>query len=439
MATRVVIMGAAGRDFHNFNSVYRDHPEYEVVAFTATQIPDIAGRKYPMELAGRRYPDGIPIVDESELGSLISKKDVDLVVFSYSDISHEDVMHKASLALAKGASFIFLGPRATMLKSKKPVVSITAIRTGCGKSPTSRKIAKMLKDQGNRVVAVRHPMPYGDLTKQVCQRFASVDDLAKQNCTIEEMEEYEPHINNGVVVYAGIDYQKILMEVEKEADVIVWDGGNNDMPFFRPDMDLVVTDPHRPNHEIRYHPGETNFRRAGVLLITKMDSADPAKLAILERNITEFNSSAEVIRANLAISVEDEAKIKGERVLVVEDGPTLTHGDMSFGAGVLAAKKFGAKELIDPKPFVTGRMKETFEHYPAIQGLLPAMGYGAQQMKDLEATINRVPCDTVLIATPIDLRRVCKIKHDSCRVFYDLEEIGKPTVEDLLKKLKSHG
>ncbi|MFH1018132.1 MAG: cyclic 2,3-diphosphoglycerate synthase [Pseudomonadota bacterium] len=436
MPTRVVIMGAAGRDFHNFNMVYRDNPAYEVVAFTATQIPDIAGRKYPAALAGSLYPKGIPIVEESELPSLIEKERIGMVVFAYSDVAHEDVMHKASIAMAKGASFKFLGPDLTMIKSKKPVISVTAVRTGCGKSPVSQKLAQMLTAQGKRVAVLRHPMPYGDLAKQTWQRFGTLEDLEKQECTIEEMEEYEPHIRNGVIVFAGVDYQRILNEAEKEADVIIWDGGNNDFPFIRPDIDIVVTDPHRPNHELHYYPGEVNFRRAKILLITKIDSADEEKLSILIKNIKQYNPSATVIKANLAIKVEDVQKVQGKRVLVVEDGPTLTHGEMTFGAGVLAAKRFGAAETVDPKAFLVGKMLGTYRKYPFIRGLLPAMGYGGQQVKDLEETINRTPCDTVLIATPVDLRRILKIKHDTCRVTYELEEIGKPDLASVIAGLK---
>lgn len=436
MSKKVVIVGAAGRDFHNFNCVFRDNPDYQVVAFTAAQIPDIAGRRYPAALAGKLYPQGIQILDESELGSIVERENVDIVVFAYSDISHEEVMHRASIALARGADFRLIGPKQTMLKSTKPVVSVCAVRTGCGKSPTSQKVAKLLKAMGKRVSVLRHPMPYGDLEKQICQRFGTLEDLTKHNCTIEEMEEYEPHIRNGMVVFAGIDYEKILREAEKESDVIIWDGGNNDLPFLKPDLDIVVTDPHRPNHELKYYPGETNFLRAKVIVISKMDSADADKLAVLERNIAKYNPAATVVRANLAISVENSQTISGKRVLVVEDGPTLTHGDMSFGAGVLAAKKFGAAEQVDPKPFLVGRMQETYAKYPSIRGILPAMGYGGQQMKDLEETINRTPCDTVLIATPVDLRRIMNIKHPTCRVTYDLDEIGSPTMSDLLAKLR---
>ncbi len=433
MATRVVIIGAAGRDFHNFNTTFRDNENYQVVAFTAAQIPDIAGKKYPAELAGKLYPDGIPIVDEANLGDLIVKEKIDQAVFSYSDISHEALMHKASLVLAKGADFKLLGANQTMIKSNKPVISVTAVRTGCGKSPISQKIAQLLREAGKTVAVIRHPMPYGDLRKQVWQRFASLEDLKKHECTIEEMEEYEPHINNGMLVFAGIDYQKILDEAEKEADIILWDGGNNDFPFYKPDVDLVVVDPHRPGHELKYFPGETNFLRASTLVIAKVDSADPEKLAILEQNIKEHNPKASVIRAGLKIDVDDASKIKGKRVLVVEDGPTLTHGEMPYGAGVLAARKYGAASEVDPKPYLVGKMKETFETYTYIRGLLPAMGYSGQQVKDLEETINKTDCDTVIIATPVDLRRILNIKHETCRVLYSADEVGKPDLADAIK------
>ncbi len=435
---RIIIMGAAGRDFHNFNQVYRDRPQYKVVAITATQIPDIFGRKYPSVLAGHLYPEGIPIVEESELKFWIQKEKVNEVVFAYSDVSHEEVMHKASLALSCGADFKILGPNATMLQSQKPIVSVTAVRTGCGKSAASRKVARILKEQGNKVVVIRHPMPYGDLASQACQRFATVQDLALQNCTIEEMEEYEPHLQAGLVVYAGVDYEKILRQAEKEADVIVWDGGNNDFPFIRPNIEIVLVDPHRPNHELRYHPGECNFLRAQVILMSKMDSADAGKLEILGKNIARYNPGAKIVKANLGISVEDAHKVQGKRVLVVEDGPTLTHGEMGFGAGILAAKKYGASEIVDPKPFLVGQIAETFAKYPVIRDLLPAMGYSGKQVKDLEETINRTPCDTVLIATPVDLRRVCKISHETCRVTYELEETGSPDLKEVLVDWKSN-
>lgn len=435
MPKRVVILGAAGRDFHNFNTVYRDNPDYRVVAFTATQIPDIDDKIYPAVLAGKQYPQGIPIVDEVELSKLLEKESIDEAIFSYSDVSHEEVMHCASIVLAKGANFRLLGTKETMLCSKKPVVSVTAVRTGCGKSATSRRVALLLKEKGKQVVVIRHPMPYGDLTKQICQRFETLEDLKKHHCTIEEMEEYEPHIEKGVVVFAGVDYEKILQEAEKEADVIVWDGGNNDLPFIQPNVDIVLVDPHRPDHELHYHPGEANFRRANVLLISKYETAEPEKRKILEENIRKFNPQAEIVRASLKISVEDEAKIRGKRVLVVEDGPTLTHGGMAYGAGVIAAKEFQALEIVDPRPVLVGEMAKTFKEYPFIQGLLPAMGYGAQQIKDLEETINRVDCDTVLIATPIDLRRVCSIQHETCRVQYKLKELGHPDLKEILSRI----
>lgn len=428
-------MGAAGRDFHNFNRVYRDNSDYRVIAFTAAQIPNISGKKYPPELAGKLYPDGIPIYAEEELVSLIHRENVDLVVFSYSDISHEAVMHKASLVMAHGANFQLLGAKATMVKSTKPVVSITAVRTGCGKSPISRKIGILLRQMGKRAVVIRHPMPYGDLTRQIWQRFASVEDMVRQDCTIEEMEEYEPHIANGLTVFAGIDYEKILREAEKEADVIIWDGGNNDYPFITPTIDLVVTDPHRPGHELRYFPGETNFLRGKTVIIPKIDSADPENVRSIEANVAKFNPEAQILKANLTIGVDDPAKIKGKKVLVVEDGPTLTHGEMLFGAGVLAAKRFGAAEMIDPRPYLVGDMAETFKKYPHVRGLLPAMGYSGKQVKDLEETIRRTPCDTVLIATPVDLRRIVKIDQASCRVQYECEEIGTPDLKGILSKL----
>lgn len=431
---KVVIMGAAGRDFHNFNMFFKDNPDYEVVAFTATQIPDIAGRKYPKELAGKLYPKGIPIIDEEELPKLIKKHDVDLVVFSYSDVSHEYVMHKASIALANGASFMFLGPKETMLKSKKPVISICAVRTGCGKSQTTRRVSEILRKANKKVVAVRHPMPYGDLNKQRVQRFASLEDLDRYNCTIEEREEYEPHINNGVTVFAGVDYKEILREAEKEADIILWDGGNNDLPFFKPDLEIVVVDPHRPGHELQYHPGETNARRADVVVINKIDTADVESIEEVRFNIQEINPKATIIEAASPLQVSDPMAIKGKRVLVVEDGPTLTHGEMAYGAGVMAARKYGAVELVDPRPYAVESIQETYRKYPDIGILLPAMGYGNKQIKDLEKTINRTKCDLVVIATPIDLGRLIKINKPHVRVGYYLHEIGRPNLEDVLQK-----
>ncbi len=435
MAKRILIMGAAGRDFHNFNVLFRDNEDYEVVAFTATQIPDIDGRKYPAELAGGLYPDGIPIYGEEELETLITEKDIDQVYFSYSDLPYEYVMHKASLVNALGADFVLWSAVDTMIESTKPVVAVCAVRTGCGKSQTTRAVAKYFRDQGKKVVAIRHPMPYGDLAKQRVQRFAELDDLKKHECTIEEMEEYEPHIMAGGVVYAGVDYEAILREAEKEADIILWDGGNNDTPFYKPDVHIVVADPHRPGHEVSYYPGETNLLMADAVIINKIDSADLDNINDVRDNIMELNPSATIIEAASPISVDDASVILGKNVLVVEDGPTLTHGEMTYGAGVVAAIKYGAADLVDPREWTTGRITETYETYPEIGTLLPAMGYGDEQMKDLEKTIAAVECDSVIIGTPIDLRRVIKIDKPATRVFYDLQEIGHPTLADVLKKL----
>jgi predicted GTPase len=433
---KVLIMGAAGRDFHNFNVFFRGNADYEVVAFTATQIPDIEGRVYPKELSGELYPEGIPIYAEEELVSLIKKLQVDEVVFAYSDVTHEYVMHKASTVLAAGADYRLMGPQSTMLKSTKPIVAVTAVRTGSGKSQTTRKVCDTLKAMGKKVVAVRHPMPYGDLTKQICQRFATYADLDHYECTIEEREEYEPHLDRGVVVYAGVDYEKILREAEKEADVVVWDGGNNDIPFFAPDIHIAVVDPHRPGHELAYHPGETNLRMAGVIIINKMETASPEGIDIVRKSIEEANPEALIIEAASPIFTEEPQKIKGKRVLVIEDGPTLTHGEMTYGAGVIAAKRFGAAEIIDPRPYAVESIKETYRKYPNIGILLPAMGYGAKQIHDLEETINRVDCDTVIIATPIDLSRVAKINKPAVRIKYELQEIGLPNLFDVLDRLK---
>jgi len=432
---KTIIMGAAGRDFHNFNVVYRDNPTYEVVAFTAAQIPNIEGRTYPPELAGNLYPEGIPILDESELETLIQQYEVEEVVFSYSDISHEKVMHHASRVLAAGVHFKLLGGAKTMLTSSKPVVAVCAIRTGCGKSQTTRRVAEILKAAGKKVAAIRHPMPYGDLASQAVQRFASIEDLEKHQCTIEEMEEYEPHINSGTIVYAGVDYEAILREAEKEADVILWDGGNNDMPFYQPDLFITVVDPHRPGHETTYYPGETNLLLAHVVVINKIDTADGEAVDEVRWNVREANPTATIIEAASPIAVEDPSIIEGKKVLAVEDGPTLTHGEMQYGAGVVAAEKYGAADLVDPRPFTVASIAETFEKYPDIGLLLPAMGYGKQQMKDLEATIANTECDAVIIGTPIDLRRVITIKQPSVRVTYELQEIGHPTLEDALKPL----
>lgn len=430
---KTIIMGAAGRDFHNFNLIYRDNDKYEVVAFTATQIPDIDGRKYPAKLAGKLYPNGIPIHDESDLQQLIEDNNIEEVVFSYSDIFHEDVMHKASKVIAWGAHFKFLGGEPTMIKSTKPVIAIGAVRTGCGKSQTTRRVAQILKDAGHKVAAIRHPMPYGDLVKQKVQRFATLEDLKKHKCTIEEMEEYEPHINAGTIVYAGVDYEAIVREAEKEADIILWDGGNNDMPFYKPDLNIIVVDPHRAGHERLYYPGETNLLMADVVVINKIDTADIEDIDEVRWSVREANPDAIIIDAASPISVENAELILGKTALVVEDGPTLTHGEMTYGAGMVAAEKFGAADVVDPRPYTVGTITETFEKYPDIGELLPAMGYGEQQMKDLEETIAKTKCEVVIIATPIDLRRIINIKQPSVRVTYELQEIGRPTLVDVLK------
>jgi len=430
---KVIIMGAAGRDFHNFNVYFRSNPAYKVVAFTATQIPDIEGRKYPPELAGKLYPKGIPIVSEADLDSLIRMHKADEVHFAYSDVSHEYVMNKASQVMAAGANFVLLGPDDTMIKSRRPVVSVCAVRTGSGKSQTSRKAALLLKAKGRKVAVIRHPMPYGDLVKQKVQRFATYSDLDKHECTIEEREEYEPHIDNGIIVYAGVDYGAILRQAEKEANVILWDGGNNDFPFYKSDLEIVVADPHRAGHELRYHPGETNFRRAKVIVINKMDTASKEQVDAILANIKSLNPKAVVIRANSKITVDDGAAIKGKRVLVIEDGPTLTHGGMKFGAGVVAAQKYGASEIVDPRPFAVGTIRKTFEKYSHLDRVLPAMGYGEKQTQELDATIDRIDCDLIVSATPIDLNRVITPNKRMLRVRYELEEIGTPTLKDVLK------
>jgi predicted GTPase len=435
MKKRVIIMGAAGRDFHNFNVYFRDNDEYEVVAFTATQIPDIDDKLYPPALAGKLYPNGIKIHAESELKDLIIKNNVDQVVFSYSDVTHEYVMHKASMVNAIGADFILLGSKQTYIKTEKPLVSICAVRTGCGKSQTTRTVIKALKAKGLKVVSIRHPMPYGDLEAQKVQRFASLEDLKKHNCTIEEMEEYEPHIAMDSVIYAGVDYEAILREAEKEADVIIWDGGNNDISFYDSDKHLaiVVVDPHRPGHELTYYPGETNLHLADVVVINKIDTSDFENILEVRENIQSINPKAIVIDGASPLSVKDFEMIQGKKVLVVEDGPTLTHGEMEYGAGVVAATKFGAAELVDPREYAVGTIADTFEKYPDIGILLPAMGYGDQQMKDLEETINATECDVVVFATPIDLTRIIKINKPVVRVEYDLQEIGEPTIAQVLK------
>lgn len=433
---KVIIMGAAGRDFHNFNLRFRDNDEFEVVAFTATQIPDIEGRTYPAELAGSLYPQGIPIHPEEALAELIHQHQVDSVVFAYSDVPHEYVMHKAALANAAGADFWLLGTTSTSLKSKVPVIAICAIRTGCGKSQTTRRVSDILKAYGKKLVAIRHPMPYGDLAAQRVQRFATYDDLRKHNCTIEEREEYEPHLDRGTIVYAGVDYGAILAQAEQEADIILWDGGNNDTPFYQPDLHIVVTDPLRAGHETSYYPGETNLRMADVVIINKIDTADFEDVEFVRENIRSVNPAAIIIDAASPLSVEQPELIRGQRALVVEDGPTLTHGEMTFGAGVVAAEKFGAAEIVDPRPWVVGRIAETFKKYPDIGTLLPAMGYGEEQVNDLETTINKVDCDVVIIGTPIDLRKIINIKKPAVRVIYELQEIGKPNLDEVLAQFK---
>ncbi|MEL9998865.1 MAG: cyclic 2,3-diphosphoglycerate synthase [Thermoplasmata archaeon] len=437
MMRKVIIMGAAGRDFHNFNVFFRDNKDYKVVAFTATQIPNIENRKYPKELAGHLYPDGIPIYPEEELPDLIKKYNVDEVVFAYSDVSHEYVMHKASIAISNGADFRLMGAESTMLKSSKPVISICAVRTGSGKSQTTRKVSEILKKKGKKVVVIRHPMPYGNLVKQKVQRFATMEDLDKNECTIEEREEYEPHIRNGTVVYAGVDYEAILREAEKEADIILWDGGNNDIPFYKPDLHIVVADPHRAGHEMTYHPGEANFRMANVIIINKEETAPKDGIDLIREHIAQVNPKAIVIDAASPFFIENPERIRGKRVLAIEDGPTLTHGEMSYGAAVLASKKFGASELVDAREYAVGTILETYNKYRQIKNYLPAMGYGEKQVKDLEQTINNTPCDLVVSATPIDLTRIMKINKPIIRVRYELDEIGKPDLEDVLTEFIS--
>lgn len=434
-ARRVLIMGAAGRDFHNFNLCFRDDPAFEVVGFTATQIPNITDRRYPPELAGPRYPEGITIYEEEQIAELIDRLRVDEVVFAYSDVSHVHVMHRASEVVAAGADFRLLGFEATSIKVGKPVVSICAVRTGAGKSQTTRRVCRKLMESGRKVVAIRHPMPYGNLVKQRLQRFATLDDLDRYECTIEEREEYEPHIKSGTVVYAGVDYAAIFAEAEKEADVIVWDGGNNDLPFAKPDIEIVIVDPHRAGHELLYYPGEANFRRASCIVINKVDTADKKGIEEVKANIARYNPKALVIEAASPVTVEDPAAIRGKRVLVVEDGPTLTHGEMGYGAGVIAAQRFGAASLVDPRPYAVGSIARTFQKYPGIGTLLPAVGYGEAQMRDLRLTIEKVDCDLVLIATPIDLRRTIHFERPALRVSYELQEIGKPDLDDVLARL----
>ena len=448
---RVLIIGAAGRDFHNFNVHFRDNPKYEVVAFTATQIPNIDGRVYPAELAGPAYPQGIPIYPENELDALIERLQVTCAVFAYSDVSHEHVMHLASRVLVAGADFRLMGAHTTMLQSTKPVVAVCAGRTGSGKSQTTRRVCDLLRalptryvgpagpaapaeTPGRRVVAVRHPMPYGNLVEQACQRFASYEDLDRHHCTIEEREEYEPHIERGIIVYAGVDYGRILCQAEREADVIVWDGGNNDLPFYRPNLHIVVLDPHRPGHELRYHPGEANLRAADVVVINKIDTADREAVDTVRGNVLCVNPEATIVEAASPIYVEDPGAIRGRRVLVIEDGPTLTHGGMAYGAGILAARRFGAREIVDPRPFAVGSILETYAQYPNTGALLPAMGYGEAQVAELARTIDNTPCDLVLVATPIDLRRVVEIDKPVQRVRYEIQEIGRPDLADVLAR-----
>ena len=438
----VIIIGAAGRDFHNFNTFYRDNDSYNVVAFTAAQIPDIAGRKYPKELAGKLYPKGIPIYAEESLTELIKKHKADYCVFSYSDVTYQKVMSVSAVVQAAGAGFMLHGPAETMVKSTKPVIAVGAIRTGCGKSQTSRRVIELLMEKGLKVVAVRHPMPYGDLNAQKVQRFATLKDLEKHKCTVEELEEYEPHVVRGNVIYAGVDYEAILRRAEKDpkgCDVILWDGGNNDFPFYKPDLMITVTDPHRAGHELRYYPGEVTLRLADVVIINKMDSAAPDAIQIVRESIEMVNPRAIVIDAASPIKVDNPAVIRGKRVLVVEDGPTLTHGEMKIGAGVVAARKSGAASLVDPRPYTVGKLTETFRIYPEIGTLLPAMGYGKEQLADLEKTINGTDCDSVVIATPIDLNRIIKIRKPNTRVYYDLQEIGDPNLTQVLDEfVKKH-
>lgn len=430
---KAIIMGAAGRDFHNFNVFFRERPEFEVVAFTATQIPNIEGRRYPKELAGRLYPNGIPIEPEERLEELIREQNVQIVVFAYSDVKNNYVMQKAAIVNRAGADFWLLGASQTMLRSKKPLIAVCAVRTGCGKSQTTRRVCEILKEMGKSVAVIRHPMPYGNLAEQAVQKFEAIEDLEKYNCTIEEMEEYEPHIVKGYTVFAGVDYGKILEEAEKCADVIVWDGGNNDYSFYKADLYITIADPHRAGHEKLYYPSGVNLRLANAFVINKEDTAEKGKIEEVERNLREMNPYAKIIHANSPISVSDESVIRGKRVLVVEDGPTLTHGEMKYGAGIVAAKKFNASEIVDPRPFLVGTLKETFKHYPNIGTLLPAMGYSGQQVKDLEATINAADCDSVVIATPIDLARIARIEKPYARVTYELEEKSKPGLRELIE------
>lgn len=432
-------MGAAGRDFHNFNLCFRNNPAYQVVAFTAAQIPFIQNRTYPKELTGVLYPDGIPIYPEERLASLIKEYKADEVVFSYSDVSHEYVMHRAAIAVSLGANFVLLSAENTMLKANKPVISVCAVRTGCGKSGVTRHVCKILIHRGKKTVAIRHPMPYGDIIKQKVQRFASHADLIKYNCTIEEREEFEPLIDEGITVYAGVDYADILKEAEKEADVIVWDGGNNDLPFMKPDLEIVILDPHRPGHELKYYPGEVNFRRADVLIINKMDTAKSSYVDVIIKNIKEINPEADVIYAASTIKTANGDLIKNKKALVIEDGPTLTHGGMTYGAGIVAAERYHASETVDPRPYAVGSIKQALSLYPDIKNLIPAMGYSSRQIEDLEHTINNTPCDLVLLATPVDLARIIKINKPTVRISYEIEEMGKPTVADVVERFLKAG
>jgi len=429
---RVLILGAAGRDFHDFNTMFRDNPEYQVIAFTATQIPDIAGRRYPNELAGKQYPDGIPIVDEFQMEKLIQERSIDLVVFSYSDISHMNLMHLASRAVAAGADFLLPGGLRTELKARIPVVSICAVRTGCGKSPVSRRVAAELRNHGWKPVAVRHPMPYGNLAEQAVQRFATIEDLHRHKCTIEECEEYEPHIAKGTVVYAGVDYEAILRRAEQEGDIILWDGGNNDTPFYRPDLEIVVVDPHRAGHELSYYPGEVNLRRAQVVIINKVNTASTSAVDEVRQNVSRTNPQAQIIEAACQVTVDRPDEIRGRKVLVVEDGPTLTHGEMPYGAGVVAARQYLAAERVDPRPFAVGSIKQTFAKYTHIKDLLPAMGYSDAQRHELEQTINSTPCDLVVVATPVDLGRILHLNKPSVRVSYEIEDLTRPGLSELI-------
>jgi predicted GTPase len=431
---KVLIMGAAGRDFHNFNTYFRNNDDYEVVAFTATQIPDIEGRTYPVELAGSSYPEGIPIHPEEELIDLIKKYEVDQVVFAYSDVPHEYVMHKASQVIAAGADFRLMGLNNTIVESKKPLVSVCAVRTGSGKSQTTRRVSLILRDMGYKVAAIRHPMPYGDLAKQAVQRFADYGDLDVHECTIEEREEYEPHIDNGVIVYAGVDYERILRQAEEEVDIVLWDGGNNDLPFYKSDFHIVVADPHRPGHETSYHPGEANAIMADVFVLNKVDTANPEDVLAVRESLRKLNPEAIMIEGASPLFVDNPEEIKGKRVLVVEDGPTLTHGEMAYGAGWVAARRFGAAEIVDPRPFAVGSIVDTYNKYPTTGDVLPAMGYGEKQMKELEQTIANSDVDLVVVGTPIDLTRIIKIDKPYQRVRYELQEIGQPTLADLLEK-----